>query len=611
VILDTPAGPPPDERPDAGTGTQDATAAADLPGEAAAGRTLALVQQCAWSVVWLGVLTAGLVYWGSWTSGPWAALLSPLLSLVALVGFVLVWTDRRPVAAALQWLGLVVSLVVVAVAQGTAIHGRHYYSTDSAAFNQVATRLLLDGHNPYTSSMARAADLLHPAAAFWTYQVDGTHTLGISYPAGSFLLQAPVMALGITHMLSDWVDLAAWLLTAVLVFCMLPRALRWLAPTLLLTGVLVGPFSSGGTDALFVPFLVLAVWRWDRWPGRTTGWLPAWVGPVSLGIACSVKQSPWFCVPFLVVGVACEARRVGRGGRGGRVGRGAGAGPAVRYGAIVLGTFLIVNLPFLIWSPTAWTKGTFLPMVEPLVADGQGVVALALHGVTGGVVLPWMSAAAGVCLVALVVAFALWETRLRRAWLFLVPLALFVPDRSLANYLTDFVPAALVAAASLAPVTTPSAATARGWAARRPWMARLAVGVPALAAAGLLVVAFTSAPLDVTVDGVGVAGVATVDGGQWFRHIDVTVHNTSDRSLDPRFMVSAGGDHPGGFWHAQVTRGSDPVAPGGAAEFTLRPTEYSPTPSNGQWWLVAVYTTSPDALSTSPLQQWRLGVVGH
>ena len=45
---------------------------------------------------------------------------------------------------------------------------------------------------------------------------------------------------GFTHMVTDWVDLGAWLVTAVLVFCMVPRALRWLAPLLLLTGAFVG-----------------------------------------------------------------------------------------------------------------------------------------------------------------------------------------------------------------------------------------------------------------------------------------------------------------------------------------------------------------------------------
>ncbi len=328
------------------------------------------------------------------------------------------------------------------------------------------------------------------------------------------------------------------------------------------------------------------------------------MGPVSLGIACSVKQSPWFCVPFLLVGVACEARRRAPGGR--RV----GVRAALRYCAIVLGTFLVINLPFVVASPSAWLKGTFLPMTEPLVADGQGIVALALHGLTGGVVLPWMSAAAGLALVALVVAFGLWESRLRRAWLFFVPLALFVPDRSLANYLVDFVPAALVAAVSLTPLST-GAARVPTWARVRPWAARLSVAVPALGSVVLLIVAFTSAPLDVAVDGVSVGGVATVDGGQWFRDIDVRVHNTSDRPLTPRFMVSAGGDHPGNFWRADVVHGESPVAPGGVTRFVLRPAEYAPTPTNGQWWLVAVYTSSPDALSTSPLQLWRLGVVGH
>jgi hypothetical protein len=76
-------------------------------------------------------------------------------------------------------------------------------------------------------------------------------------------------------------------------------------------------------------------------------------------------------------------------------------------------------------------------------------------------------------------------------------------------------------------------------------------------------------------------------------------------------MLSSGGGHPGAFWHSTVDRGHDPVAPGGVTEFTIRPSRFTSTPPNGQWWLVAVYTTGPDALSTSPLQQWRLGVVGH
>ncbi len=553
---------------------------------------LVLVQRCAWTLVWVAVLASALNFWGAWSAGPWAGLLAPVLVLTALIGAVLVWTLSRPLALSMQRFGLMAALVAAAAVQGTAIQLRHFYTTDSAAFNQVATRLLLDGRNPYTSSMAGAARLLHPASSYWTYQVDGAHTLKVAYPAASFLIQAPFMALGVHNMVSDWVDLAAWLTTAALIFTMVPPVLRWLAPLLLLTGVFIGPFASGGTDALFVPFLVIAVWRWDRFPDRAVAWLPSWVGPASLGVACSVKQSPWFCVPFLVVGVACEARRSGR----------RPLITALRYGATVVTVFLVVNAPFIVWSPSAWLRGIFLPIVDPLVADGQGAVAVALHGLTGGVVMPWLSAAAGLALVAMVIAFALWEPRLKRAWLFLVPVVLFLPDRSLANYLIDFVPAALVAALCVADASARNGTPALGW-----WPARLAFGAPALASLALIGVAFTSAPLAVSVDGATVTGVSTADGGLSFRQIIVTVTNNSEHALTPHFMVSSGGGHPNAFWRSGLLRGRNPVAAGATAVFVLRPNSYFALPPLGQKWVVAAYTSSPNALSTSSLQSSHWG----
>jgi len=617
MILDTPLDPHDDRHtPD----THDALSAGAVgaaPGEGSAmvgpdgagpddARSLVLVQRCAWTLVWFGVLAAGLQYWGSWSAGAWAAVLDPLLVGVALVGVVLLWTVPDPVGRAMQAFGAGAALATVAITQGTAIHLRHFYTTDSAAFNQAATRLFLDGRNPYASTMAGAAALLHPASAYWTYQVDGIHTSNISYPAGSFLLQAPVMALGLTHMVTDWVDLAAWLVTGVLLYCMLPRVVRWAAPVLLLSGVFAGEFANGGTDALFVPFLVLAVWRWDRFPGRAVAWLPSWVGPVSLGVACSIKQTPWFCVPFLVAGVAVEVRRSG----------GRPFAPALRYGGLVLGSFLAVNLAFIVWSPSDWVRGAFLPLFQPLIADGQGVVTLALHGLTGGVVLPWLTAAAGLALVALLVAFVWWEPRLKRSWLFFVPVVLFLPDRSLANYLIDFVPAALVAAVSVR--ATATTAPARGAGAVRPddgvpraWLRRVTVLVPALASAVLVVVAFTSAPLAITVDGYAAGGTATVDGGLHYTHVRVTVHNTADRTLLPRFMVSSGGGHPSGFWSATPLHGRSPVPPGGTTEYVLRPPRFLWAPTNGSRWIVEAYTRAPDALSTSSLQYWGLGTAGH
>ena len=108
---------------------------------------------------------------------------------------------------------------------------------------------------------------------------------------GSFLLQVPALALGFHHQIVDWMDLFAWIVTGVLIFALLPGALRWVGGLLLLTPILSDIFGSGGTDAIFLPFLVLAVWRWDRFGRGEGAWAVRWMGPVALGLACAIKQT--------------------------------------------------------------------------------------------------------------------------------------------------------------------------------------------------------------------------------------------------------------------------------------------------------------------------------
>ena len=163
------------------------------------------------------------------------------------------------------------------------------------------------------------------------------------------------MALGFHHELADWTDLVAWLATGVLLFVLLPVGLRWLAALVLMAPAFVGAFSGGGTDALFVPFLVVAVWRWDRFgAGRAAG-AARWVGPLALGVACSVKQTPWFCVPLLLLGVGVEARR--------RVDPVCGCRPATR--PWWRASSPPVNLPFVVWDPGPGPKAPSCPSPSP------------------------------------------------------------------------------------------------------------------------------------------------------------------------------------------------------------------------------------------------------
>jgi uncharacterized membrane protein len=268
------------------------------------------------------------------------------------------------------------------------------------------------------------------------------------------------------------------------------------------------------------------------------------------------------------------------------------------YLVIVAGVFTAVNLPFIIWQPTAWARGTLLPLRQPLVADGQGLVTLALHGVARGVSLPWLSVAAALVYLALLGALAAWYPRMKRIWLLVLPLVFFVAPRSLLSYLLDLLPAAIVAAVTVAPAPRP----ALGPGVRRYNVAvGLVAVVPAAAAVVVAVLAFSSPPLQLDVQSFASSHAATsLDA------VTVDVHNTTDQEVVPHFMVTISSAHPDGFWHTASHR---PVVlgPHASVVVTLHPPAYAGAPGHGSFWLVAAYTSSPEALSTTPLQLWRLG----
>jgi hypothetical protein len=545
-----------------------------------------MAERCVWSVVWLGVISGGFQLWGSWSSWSFGGVAAPLLVLAGIVGLAAAWlapSSRSPLMQ-LSALGMVV--VSTLANQGIGIHTRRFYSTDSAAFNQVGAKLLLHGIDPYAVTLGTAAKLLKAPQQFWTYLVGGGHVDHVSYPAGSILLQVPALALGFHHEVVDWLDLFAWIVTGVLIFALLPASTRWLAALLLLAPAFSGVFGSGGTDAAFLPFLVLAVWRWDRFGLGPSAGMAGWMGPVALGLACSIKQTPWFCIPFIAIGLALEAKRSGRNPV--RV--------AGRYVAVVVGIFAVVNLPFVIWQPTAWARGTFLPFASPLIADGQGLVTLALHGIAHGVSLSLLTLAGAFVLVALMAAMLIWYPQMKRIWMLCLPLAFFVATRSLSTYLADLYPAAIVAAISVAPAPRTSSVAARG---RLRLPLGLAAIVPAVAAVCVSVIAFLSPPLQL-----GVRSVATSKGGSNLAAVTLDVHNATDQTVSPHFMVAVGGGNPGGFWFP-AGRGQLALGPHASATVTLYPLSPFGAPSRGSQWLVEAYTASPEALSTTPLMYWH------
>jgi len=231
------------------------------------------------------------------------------------------------------------------------------------------------------------------------------------------------------------------------------------------------------------------------------------------------------------------------------------------------------------------------------VADGQGLVSLATHGVTAGVDLSLLTVAAALAYVTLFIAFVVWYRHLKRVWLLLLPVAFFFSARSLENYLLDLIPVAVVALATVTTTRAPAPPSVR-LGRRRPSPALL-VALPAAGVIVASVLAFASPPLQLSVQSVNPS-----PQGESIGTVTVAVRNRTDATVSPHFMVDTGNAHPSGFW-SSVTGQPVVLAPHSTVTLTLRPPVSVGQPQLGSRWLVEAYTTQPSSLSASPLQVWE------
>ena len=534
-----------------------------------------------WTFVWFAIVSVGTNAWWSWSSWSGFAVVGPIITLIGLVGMVAVWTVPDSDQRLFEHVSFITALLAVALTNASSIATSRFFYTDSAAFNQLATQLLVKGRNPYAATFKPALLQLNHAANFWTYTLSGGHIDKVSYPAGSFVLQAPFQLLGLHHLGAEWLDLLAWLAASVILYLVSPGYAKWLSPLLLLASLFTFTFVHGGTDALFVPFVMLAALRWDDFVVRLGPRWSRWLGPVALGVACSIKQTPWFVVPLFVVGIALEANRHGV--------------PVIKtvlhYTGLMAIPFVAINLPFFVWSPAQWLHGTFIPLTQPLVPDGQGLVSLATHGLVRVVHPAYLQAAGALLLIALLLAFVGWYPALKRTWLFALPIVLFVPSRSFSSYLVDFIPAAFVAVLTTSRVPEEWAGEAR------PVLRRVAVATPVSLAVLSAVLAFSGPPLTIQVDHYGATG-----HNQFMAPMELTLTNNTASSIEPHVMVVVGSGHPVGFW---TTSSSPLVVPAHASvTATFTPPKFLLAPEHYQNWLVEALTNSPAALTTTPAFSW-------
>jgi hypothetical protein len=331
-------------------------------------------------------------------------------------------------------------------------------------------------------------------------------------------------------------------------------------------------YAVGGvTDALFVPLLVGAVYRWDRF-GTERGWR-AWRGPVLLGLAMAVKQTPWLVLPFLAGGIAIESW--GRGSWR------SSARTTGRYVAIALGAFLVPNLLFIAMNPHAWITGILTPIAGNAVPAGQGLIGLSLFlGIGGGSLTAYT--------VALVITFfALWGLYLAiypllKGWAVLCPaIVLFFSARSFGSYLVTLVPAAVVAACSVSRIADRAL-----W---RYWRSVASTGVAATLAAVVAIFAY-GPPLGLVITNVRTTGqLATVV------NLHVRATNRSSEPIAPSFSVESGGTISA-FW---IASGPKQLAPGASGEYELLAPNFFAQPPISSAFQVVAFTSHPGSVSVS------------
>jgi len=256
---------------------------------------------------------------------------------------------------------------------------------DATALNQQASQTLLKGENPYAkSSIVSAAEEFEVPTSYLTplkqgafakifpypseKQMDevlskvepstGTQPLEfeskVSYPAGSFLFQAPFVALGLKD--TRWFYLMCAIAIVAVIFWKAPRRLRPVVIiAFLINLVFWNLIGTGQTDTLYILFLLLG------WIFRRQLWLSA----LFMGLAATTKQIAWLFILFYLILILREI----------------GWKRTLQSLGVIALTFTVTNLPFIFSAPQAWMQGVLAPILDPMFPRGVGLVAFSVAGV--------------------------------------------------------------------------------------------------------------------------------------------------------------------------------------------------------------------------------------
>lgn len=314
----------------------------------------------------------------------------------------------------------------------------HAYWNDVISFNSANAQAVLQGRNPYTDDANFLPTLIryqqapptpmqgpifgygynypllpHVFAVDKAYLRDPAAYAGAfdpatlhSYPALSFLLYIPLVAMGFDIL---WLHLLAYAALLIWLVSLAPREQRgWVA--LAATAAISIPLGTLMLDTEVVCLIFLLV----AWQYRDKRWVSA----VALGLGCAFKQYCWLFAPFILVDALLRY----------------GWREALKRALIVAGAFLLPNLPYVLINPHAWVASVFLPVTGALFPQGMGLVALSLGRFLPGWPPLFYAGAEALAFAGALWLFIRYHAALHESALLLALAPLFFAFRSPANY---------------------------------------------------------------------------------------------------------------------------------------------------------------------------------
>jgi len=252
---------------------------------------------------------------------------------------------------------------------------------DAMALTQQAANNLLDGKNPYTSSNIITAlnsssdafdkmtplfrgsfsnDFPYPTAdqlrSVWDQSIKMPDIVPQeieshqSYPAGSFLLATPFLALGIRDIRIVYILLALPALAYITSLIKPGLRIYFILGTALSLEIW-SAVAGGDTSMLYFPFLLLS---WVLLPRKI------WISALCMGIAIATKQVAWYFLPFYIILILQRY----------------GFKKSVLTAVLAAGVFCALNLPFVFLNPGAWFASVAAPLRDSLFPEGVGLVTI-------------------------------------------------------------------------------------------------------------------------------------------------------------------------------------------------------------------------------------------